>query len=200
MASERMFLLEIKSKYADGQAITIKLSNQIGKVVNEMKRGLSSFNDLGESEIDFMEIKDPQSPTYSCLLKNEQDGNCIPTSLKKRLVELTHLLDRCEEELSMVREEMKTLENFIKYQITEIEKYVVSKGVCANSFDKGLHCLLLQKQLMHRKYLQSLYDTWKDIVDTPDYDAIETFFLTACDDEKVETFWMHDCDYCNDIE
>ena len=193
-------LIFLEISFSDGQAIAIKISNQIGKVVNEMKRELSSFNDLGKNEIDFMEIKDPQSPIYSSFLKNEPDGNCIPTTIKKRLVELTHLLDRCEEELSMVKEEMKTLENFIQYQITEIEKYILSKGVCENSCDKGLHCLLLKKQLMHKKYLQSLHDTWSDIIDTPHCDAIETFFLTAYDDEKVETFWMHDCDYCNDIE
>ena len=186
--------------FSDGQAIAIKISNQIGKVVNEMKRLLSSFNDLCENEVDFMEIKDPQFPIYSSLLENDPDGNCVSTTIKKRLVELTHLQDRCEEELSMVKEEMKTLENFIQYQIAEIEKYVVSKGVCENSFNKGLHCCLLRKQLMHKTYLQSLHDTWTDIIDTLVSNATETFFLTACDDEKVDTFWMHDCDYCNDTD
>ena len=99
-----------------------------------------------------MEIKDPQSPIYSSLVENEPDGNCVPTTIKKRLVELTHLQDRCEEELSMVKEEMRTLENFIQYQITEIEKYVVSKGVCENSFDKGLRCRLLRKQKIFAEF------------------------------------------------
>ena len=166
-----------------------------------MKRGFSSFNDFCENEVDFMEIKDPQSPIYSSPLENEpdQDGNCVPTTIKERLVELTHLQDRCEEELSMVKEERKTLENFIQDQITKIEKYVVSKGVCENSFDKGLCCRLLRKQLMHKKYLQSLHNAWADIIDTAVSNATETFFLTAYDGEKIEIFWMHDCDYCNDI-
>ena len=133
-----------------------------------------------------MEIKDPQSPNYSSLLENEPDGNCVPTTIKKRLVELMHLQDRCEEELSMVKEEMKTLENFIQYQITEIEKYVVSKGIWENSFDKGLRCRLLRKQLVHKKYLQSLHNTWTDIIDTAVSIATETFFLTACDGEKMD--------------
>ena len=86
----------------------------------------------------------------------------------------------------MVKEEMKTLENFIQYQITEIEKYVVSKGIWENSFDKGLCCRLLRKQLVHKKYLQSLHNTWTDIIDTAVSIATETFFLTACDGEKMD--------------
>ena len=38
----------------------LKILSQIGKVVNQRKRWLSSFNDLCENEVDFMEIKDPQ--------------------------------------------------------------------------------------------------------------------------------------------
>ncbi|KAJ7375263.1 hypothetical protein OS493_002010 [Desmophyllum pertusum] len=46
MASERTFLLELKAKYADGQAIAIKLANQIDKVVNSMNQGLATLNGL----------------------------------------------------------------------------------------------------------------------------------------------------------
>lgn len=58
MASERTFLLELKTKYADGQAIGIKLASHIDKVVNSMKQGLVKLNLLmGDKIIAFDDKK-----------------------------------------------------------------------------------------------------------------------------------------------
>ncbi|XP_028412906.1 uncharacterized protein LOC114535788 [Dendronephthya gigantea] len=197
MASERIFLLELKSKYAEGQAIAIKLSNQIGKVVNEMKRNLASCNDLCKNEYGFDEKKNPQSEIYTNTLQSQD--SVIPTKIKHRLVELTYLQDRCEEELSMVKEEMLTLVNFVRHQIIEIDQYILANNASdGDLYQKGLKCLLFQKQTVHTKYLQSLYDNWKDLIDIPVSKTAELPFLST-NPGDFETFWMHDCDCCDDV-
>lgn len=184
--------------YIDGQALAIKLPNQIGKVVTEMKRSLASFNDLCENEFNFDEIKDPQSEIYSTVTQDQVYNSNVPTKIKKRLVELTCLKDRCQEELSMVKEEMETLVNFIRSQISEINKYATAKSACRDRFEKGLISTLLKKRFVHEKYLQSLKDSWKHVINIP-VSNTELPFLSAYQ-EKVETFWIHDCDCCDDIE
>jgi hypothetical protein len=74
-------------------------------------------------------------------------------------VELTCLQDRCQEELSKVKEEMITLVNFINYQINEMVSYISTKNVSDDLFERGLLCMMLKKQIAHEKYLLSLKDS-----------------------------------------
>ena len=60
--------LEIGLKYftcfLDGQAIAIKLSNQISKVVMAMKKCLNSLNRMSHENLVFETIKDPKAAIY----------------------------------------------------------------------------------------------------------------------------------------
>ena len=61
----RTFSLLIKSFISDGQAIAIKLANQIDKVVNSMNQGLATLNGLmGDEVVTFEDIKDPGGDLY----------------------------------------------------------------------------------------------------------------------------------------
>jgi hypothetical protein len=95
----------------------------------------------------------------------------------------------------MLQEEMLTLVNFINYQISEIKSYILTKS---NLFERGLLCMMLKRQIVHQKYLLSLKDSWKHIIDIPVPGISEISFLSTYYEEKVETFWMHDCDCCGD--
>jgi hypothetical protein len=114
-------------------------------------------------------------------------------------VELTCLQDRCQEELSKVKEEMITLVNFINYQINEMVSYISTKNVSDDLFERGLLCMMLKKQIVHEKYLLSLKDSWKHIIDIPVSDNSELPFLST-HHEELETFWLHECDCCDDID
>lgn len=141
MASERTFLLELKTKYADGQAIAIKLASQIDKVVNSMKQGLAKLNLLmGDKIIAFDDIKDPGGELYS-QLNSCTDTNGVPAYIKKKLVHLVSLEDRCKEEQVLVKGEMLQFFRFMSDQISAITSFL-EKEINVN---RGLRSLLKQK-------------------------------------------------------
>jgi hypothetical protein len=59
--------------------------------------------------------------------------------------------------------------------------------------------MMLKKQIAHEKYLLSLKDSWKHIIDIPVSDNSELPFLST-HHEELETFWLHECDCCDDID
>lgn len=88
--------------FAEGQAIAVKLSSQIDKVVNSMNQGLAMLNGLMEDEVaTFEDIKDPGGKLY-CELKCSNNTDNVPAVIKKKLVNLMFLEDRCKEEKTVV--------------------------------------------------------------------------------------------------
>ena len=64
---------------------------------------MACLNTLCDEDVSFDEIKDPQSEVYSNIVQSQQQDPIIPSRLKKRLVDLTCMQDRCEEEIKMVK-------------------------------------------------------------------------------------------------
>ncbi|XP_068674926.1 uncharacterized protein [Montipora foliosa] len=181
MASERIFLLELKTKYAEGQAIAIKLSNQIDKVVTSMNQGLATLNGLMEDEVaTFEDIKDPGGELY-CKLNCSNDSDNVPAGIKKKLVQLMFLQDRCKEEKTLVKEEMLRFFTFLSVQINAITSYLDKEKV-----NRGLMSLLQQKVDVYKKNLQILTSMCKDLVTFPNFEEPgETYLLFS--EVEVET-------------
>ena len=106
--------LEIGLKYftcfLDGQAIAIKLSNQINKVVMSMKKSLNSLNRVSHENLVFETIKDPQAAIYKPT--GNSNRSSIPVGVKKIVINLLFMKDRCREDIVMTRSEMESLVNF----------------------------------------------------------------------------------------
>ncbi|XP_022810093.1 uncharacterized protein LOC111347095 [Stylophora pistillata] len=72
LAAERTFVLEMRKKYADGQAIAKKLNKELTKITASVKLLIpqlkalrtAQFGDLSGDEV-FAIVKDTQSPIYS---------------------------------------------------------------------------------------------------------------------------------------
>ncbi|KXJ08252.1 hypothetical protein AC249_AIPGENE12525 [Exaiptasia diaphana] len=92
LAAERVFLIEMKKKYVDGQGIAIKLSNQITKASNTLQKFLTSLNALRDDVFTFDEVKRPESVIYNNQGITTNDDQ-IPDSNKKVLINLTSLKD-----------------------------------------------------------------------------------------------------------
>ncbi|KAK3716896.1 hypothetical protein QZH41_017010 [Actinostola sp. cb2023] len=147
LASERAFLLEMKRKYADGQAIAIKLSKQVNKATVHLQKTLVRLNattqEDGQDDIAFNDVKDPSSDVYANL-SLELPRHDIPYSVRKRIIELDCLKKRCEEENSMVNVEMKRLVSFYETQITLISSHLDQlNSRTASPYSSGLINLLL---------------------------------------------------------
>lgn len=173
--------------FLDGQAIAIKLANQIDKVVNSMKQQLAILNGLMENEsVTFDDIKDPCGDIFA-QVQSPTDASNVPSSVKKKLVQLVCFQERCKEEQDLVKQEMLRLTYFIIAQINFISSYLRSDA----DVNRGLRSLLLQKAAVHKKRLNSLRSTFGDVVTLPPFgDSEETYLhyseVEVEDDKDLE--------------
>lgn len=174
---------------SDGQAIAIKLANQIDKVVNSVKQELATLNGLSDNEtVTFDEIKDPCGDIYF-QHHSPKDASEVPSAIKKKLVQLACLLDRCKEEEVLVKDEMLRFITSISNQISLISSYL-GNDVHVTS---GLRSLLLQKAALHKKTLHMLRSVFGDAVTIPPLDDTEETYSQFSEVEvEVEDF--------NDVE
>ena len=86
----------------DAQAIAIKLSKQIEKVVKAIHKTLATVNELlnEEQQISYDDAKDPKNNIYDTIVEN---NNELPASVKRQIIQLFCLRRKCEEEQIMVR-------------------------------------------------------------------------------------------------
>lgn len=116
-----------------------------------MNQGLATLNGLmGDEVVTFEDIKDPGGDLY-CELHSSNDTNNVPADIKKKLVHLMPLEDRCKEEQILVKEEMLRFFTFIAEQINVITSYLDGENV-----NVGLRSLLQQKVDVYKKMLRLL--------------------------------------------
>ena len=112
-----------------------------------MKKCLNSLNRVSDENLVFETIKDPQAAIY------QQTGNSnrsfIPVMVKKRVINLLCMKDRCRQEIVMTRSEIESLVNFKSKEISLISNK--TKEAPATQFGVSLKSLLLQKAANYKK-------------------------------------------------
>lgn len=167
----------------DGQAIAIKLGNQVDRVVASMHRNLAVLNGLTDTVTSFDTVKNPLGEIYNNIAVVSGGKDDTPTFIVKKAVNLMYLKDRCKEELVLIKNEMATFSSFFLNQIQTIESFFVED---VNSEElKGLRCLALTKKTYYQRELQSLKKICSGIVEisVPDW-KIEKFLLAEPDDSS----------------
>ncbi|KAK3731623.1 hypothetical protein QZH41_015887, partial [Actinostola sp. cb2023] len=162
MASERLFLPEMKKKYADGQSIAIKLSKQISRVTDHIRRNMMTCNGLGTNVLHFEDVKDPCSSVYSYSVNSSMQ---VPNSIKTQLVDLLCLKKRCEEEIALVKKEMIQLLSFHLSQINFIDE--CTQSLTDTVLDKGVKALLSAKKLSLQLNRTRLEELWQKLNVSP---------------------------------
>ena len=89
----------------------------------------------------------------------------MPAYIKKKLVHLVSLKDRCKEEQVLVKGEMRQFFRFMSDQISAITSFL-EKEINVN---RGLRSLLLQKADHYRKTIKLLTCMCKDFVMFPSF-------------------------------
>ncbi|KAI8493215.1 hypothetical protein Bbelb_292190 [Branchiostoma belcheri] len=114
-ACERAFLIACKAKYPDGQAIAIKLSNQLKSINSKLEKTISRYNSLMwppqdsvfPPSIDIVEARDPYWTVYLNLDMSYRGEGDIPYSLLRKAIDARNLKLRAQEEIQMVKAEMR---------------------------------------------------------------------------------------------
>ena len=110
--------------FSDGQAIAIKLSKQIDKVVKSIHKTLSDVNGYLADDLPqilYEDAKDPRSSIYSAV---QEEGDTLPALIRRQMIDLFCLQNRCQEELDLLNEETSCLVSFLQNQIKVIDESV----------------------------------------------------------------------------
>ena len=122
--------------------------------------------------VTFEDIKDPGGE-LCCQLHCSNDSNNVPAGIKKKLVHLMFLEDRCKEEETLVKEELLRFFTFISEQINPMTSYLDKESV-----NKGSMSL--------KKKLQVLTSMCKHLYIFPNFEKPEETYLLFSEVE-IET-------------
>ena len=96
----------ISVNFLDGQAVATKLSRQINLKTNTIKSTVTNYNASLTAlqdyvnglpdELEFDEVKDPESVLYSSVCEDETKD--VPLTVKRSAIDLQCFLERCKEE------------------------------------------------------------------------------------------------------
>ncbi|KAJ8349417.1 hypothetical protein SKAU_G00245470 [Synaphobranchus kaupii] len=182
-AKERMFLISLKKKYPDGQAIAIKLSKQIQLTNKRTAKAVKRYNSIKwppqnasfPRQIEVTEAYDPSSPVYLCL----DDGSPVcetdplPASLKRRAIDALTLKDQALEESGMVLQEMRAVIEYL-----HLQHAVVKKAVDDHHHQSGQRAALIKHTIHLEKRLHMATNMFSAYIELPTPPA---FYLETLD-------------------
>ncbi len=111
-----------------------------------------------------MVAKDPNSDLYSNLVDVEKPNEEIPFCIRRRIIQLSELLKRCDEEEALLRKECKTLLASKLENIDKIQQRANDLACREDAYSKGLsawlssHVMQIQKEIEADKQTFQLYE------------------------------------------
>ncbi|KAJ8346569.1 hypothetical protein SKAU_G00279700 [Synaphobranchus kaupii] len=159
-AKERLFLISLKMKYPDGQAIAIKLSNQIKQSNRRIAKAIKTYNTIkwppqhsyfpcqhGDSHTTPLHLS-----TLAWMMNHPAvcESDPVPVSLKRRAVDALNRKDQTLEESQMLHKEMRAVLNYLHLQ------HDLAKNAVEYYHQPGLRSALIHQaageevQLSHR--------------------------------------------------
>lgn len=147
----------------------------------------------------YEDAKDPTSSIYS---EVEEERDTVPALVRRQIIDLSCLHNRCQEELDLLKEEMNRLVSFIQNEIRLIDESVDALLPHTDTpLNAGLIACLKKKRMIHCNHISSLLRLWGGIFDSPkpiDHaDVAKTYFnLSGIDylpyDEKSDETMMEE--------
>ena len=160
--------------FSDGQSITTRLAKQINRITKSIKKDIEKYNNEDHGMIPpeslpltmgFDDIKDPDCPFWLMLHAPNADSNesqiSIPLTVKRKAIDLCHLLDRAKEEQALLKEEMRNA--FLHYQqqhdlITDF--VLATDNPILNELQSG-ELLFCRRKLLHvESRLHNIHQTF----------------------------------------
>ncbi|XP_066300346.1 uncharacterized protein [Branchiostoma lanceolatum] len=156
-ACERVFLIALKAKYPDGQSIATKLSNQLKSINGKLEKTINRYNNLMwptqhgsifPPSIEIAEARDPYWTRYLDLDVSYRGEGDIPYSLLRKAIDALNLKQRAQEEIQMVKTEMReVLLHFIRQD-------EVVRGAVENHEKLGERAALIERTIKLQQRLQ----------------------------------------------
>lgn len=141
--------------FVDGQSIALRLAKQIASTTESIKRAISKFNNHSKDQFEGTLYNLPQSLQWCDIFDLEGMANLelsshstvsVDTALLNRAVRILHMNHRAQEEIRMVKEDMKRTAEFYAAEHSLLHSHLdrIRSGI-QSVYNKG--CLNL---LSHR--------------------------------------------------
>ncbi|XP_066934129.1 uncharacterized protein [Clytia hemisphaerica] len=164
--SERLMLLALKKRYADGSAIATRLSKQINKACTEIKNILASYNSINSEvsnafeTIQYTVVLDVKSSFYDQInFVSQARSSVVAGSVIKTLIQFYIRKQRALEEVLLVK---KDLENTLLYWQKQTELLFTAANL-KSSF--GSKYLLHERLYALGKFIEELKKLFSPIID-----------------------------------
>lgn len=179
----------------DGHALSKRLSKQVTQATKTVRTALDNFNRqdcspgwLLSRSLEFDQVKNPEADVWlrsECMSSASSD---VPITVKRRAIDLFHLLDRGKEEIELLQEEMKnTIEHFTR-QHTTLTSSIFDSSISSLSKEaKGKNVFIKMKLLSVEGQLLELQNLFKNYIEV----SILSFVF---DQESIPVNSDHDGD------
>ncbi|XP_078684926.1 uncharacterized protein LOC144918245 [Branchiostoma floridae x Branchiostoma belcheri] len=173
VSCQRSFLISLKGRYPDGQAIALKLSRQITSASNKLSKAIEAYNTIPwspqsaefPSSLHFSEASDPTWSTYQMLGPSMSEPG-LPYSLKRKAIDAINMKERAVEERQLIKEEMgRVWDHFIE----EHDHTAEAVRHCQERVSmEAEQAMLLQHMIRLEKRLFEMHEIFKQYIALPD--------------------------------
>lgn len=159
--------------FSAGQKQAVRLARLVNQQTKKIKLELARYNaqlslvkehvEVPQKPVTFNDAKDPNSEIYASFASVEATNEEIPLCVRRRIIELTELLMRCEEEESMLKAECKALLDAKIELLSMIKRKIDDLSDEANTFLHGLsamlhnHLMQIEKEIITDKETYELF-------------------------------------------
>ena len=178
----------VSVNFLDGQAVATKLSRQINLKTNAIKSTVTKYNASLTAlqdyvnglpdELEFDEVKDPESVLYSSVCEDETKG--VPLTVKRSAIDLQCFLERCKEEQMFLLKEVERLFTHYLEKIGHYEAFLQQHSQEQAKLVNGL-CNIAKKQICEtQNTLESLRCMLSDYLSPHIVDKLSCAKITTC--------------------
>lgn len=126
------------------------------------------------SSVTFEEVTDLNSTIWNCLEEEIEYNSPVPYYIRRKIVDFQHLINRCNEEVQLIKEEMTRVICFYSSKISALEEW--SDALKNESTEsRGLFAMVLTKKYLLEVVLQHLTAAFSSYMDgdTPELEEHE---------------------------
>ena len=198
----------------DGQAVAKKLCGQITKATNATKQLIRQY-EQGISvtsgskhppKVNLQEALDVSSSLWAALDGSTLFGG-VPYSIKRQIIEYTHMIARCSEEELLMKQEMRRVVSFFEQKLEVLKAWsaqLVKNIDSSNSEKRGLLALALSKLDQIEMFSLHLKNLFTQAVEGVKQEGDEGIFVDleegGEDNETIESLTVEDAGYDDDVE
>lgn len=140
--------------HLEGHDLSKRLSKQISQATKSLRTALDKFNNLECSlgwafprSLEFEQVKNPEAEVW---LRSEFVGSTspVPITVRRRAIDLYHLVDRAKEEATLIQEEMgNVIEHFNGHHAAFSASLADATASPLSMEERGKHVFIRMKLL-----------------------------------------------------